>query len=468
MDFFIHIGQTKAGSTSIQNYLFTNYPSLLKAGALFPKSLFSKKKSFLNRTSGHNLLIYDFEGAISKLVSELEIHNGIKKVILSSELLLGQMHILKSLKSKLCMHNIKVIVYLRKQHNHMESLYREMVSNGYKKYHAGFEYFVKTNRHSYNYLHNISYLEEIFGRENLIIAPYDKGTLPNGDVVLDFLAKVGLRKMATEHSARQDNISAPAELVKILAVLNQLPMEKKTYFNFISHIREKITPNFEFDPCQNFLALAKGKFESALDFCDSNSKLADSYPELRKGDFTLKPKLDTSIKIPTFGSDELQEAVIASYLDYKHSDIGNRTNMRFVEVIDNISERPLSKVDLSEFTPPPDWMKLEKEGLQYDFDVQENGRYMLTLNLFTPRVNSRKCALITIKANSNEKVEGFTMSNKDHIGLYRYISLQSSGETERRIAINVGKNTTKICISLIPWKNISDIYLTRSPVFVSG
>ena len=82
----LHIGQTKAGSTAIQNYLDSQRNALLSQDILVPDLSSSRSNPFdLERTSGHLKLIRSISRNRKQTdlqLSKLRMH---KRVVLSAE-----------------------------------------------------------------------------------------------------------------------------------------------------------------------------------------------------------------------------------------------------------------------------------------------------------------------------------------------------------------------------------------------
>ncbi len=86
MRFILHIGQTKAGSTAIQNYLELQREALVQHGFLFPKAGFLRANRFaLDRTAGHLDLVRSIAtGATDEFEAEL-CGAGAQTLVLSAE-----------------------------------------------------------------------------------------------------------------------------------------------------------------------------------------------------------------------------------------------------------------------------------------------------------------------------------------------------------------------------------------------
>jgi capsular polysaccharide export protein len=81
----LHIGTTKTGSTSLQNFLFSNRARLLEKGILFPEAGFRVLEDDKIPTSGHSDLFYR-QNLLKDLAKEIE-DNSSMAVLISTEII---------------------------------------------------------------------------------------------------------------------------------------------------------------------------------------------------------------------------------------------------------------------------------------------------------------------------------------------------------------------------------------------
>jgi len=181
----LHIGRHKTGSTSIQLFLTKNTKALLEKGILVPIS--GRPTTAPN---GHHQLAWDIQEtgtnteAYYNLEQEISNFEG-NDVIITSECFdqLTDSEI-KTLRSFLSNHDVRIIVYLRNQIEAIESMYRTDVTH-YEKDLTFWEFLQKTKaRH--NYRDFLMPWMEIFGRENINVQLYDKNFLVSSDIIEDF------------------------------------------------------------------------------------------------------------------------------------------------------------------------------------------------------------------------------------------------------------------------------------------
>lgn len=209
IDCYLHVGTGKTGSTAQQFFFARNYDAWLKRGVLFPKSLRILDKDMLEGRLAHVMIAPDFllnsrgdfdvvdwtertglkkedgsglEKLRSLLVSEIE-NTQPQKILISSEnfslepdLVTKVCDFLKSLGLDL---NLKVIVYLRRQDQFVESVTEQWIRyNGFPRKMAPIPDF-------YQMILNAA---SIVGEDNVLVRHYHTDKLKNGSSVDDLLS----------------------------------------------------------------------------------------------------------------------------------------------------------------------------------------------------------------------------------------------------------------------------------------
>ena len=142
----IHVGQSKAGSTSIQNFLDTQREALLAKGFIFPKAgLFRKNPFDQKRTSGHLALMRDLQGEIGQEFEDEISAFPDHTVILSAENLFSNSSedLSGGIGSYFETWRIEIIVVLRPQFDWLRSRYVEDVMSGFIRRVSTFSKFAK-------------------------------------------------------------------------------------------------------------------------------------------------------------------------------------------------------------------------------------------------------------------------------------------------------------------------------------
>jgi len=205
----LHIGVGKTGSTAIQYALSFNMKKLEEAGFIYPRIL------SVNRTYGwinHNQLAYALcdrrpTADLVTVSSHLDsLATTGKTIILSAEVFYMRPpeskypnhinYIREKRDAILRTHNllksfdeVKIVCYVRRQDLWFESIYNQNVKN---RKHGGmsFKEFLASMQERH-FAEQLDLWAEGFGQQNIIVRPYEKGQLYNGNVVDDFAKILG-------------------------------------------------------------------------------------------------------------------------------------------------------------------------------------------------------------------------------------------------------------------------------------
>lgn len=188
---FIHIGTHKTGTTAIQSSLKESYKilkkeniyyfpvsknaiQLMKIKELDDKLIVTCKKElfrFIKNRKNKNLIkiIWSFEGFSGDSSTGYENTNKIAE----------------SLKIITKDIDTKIIIYLRRQDEFVESLYTQMIHQG-ESY--DFESFInKFSEKDFNWSNLLNSYSNYYGKDNLIVRKYDESYLSaNGGIINDF------------------------------------------------------------------------------------------------------------------------------------------------------------------------------------------------------------------------------------------------------------------------------------------
>lgn len=198
IDFIIHVGAGKTGSTSIQQYLKSNFNELKDSSVLYAGLLFNTLE--LDQEWKNNPWIFNESSPADKLIKEAEVYadyaksNKINTIILSNESFCNRIDLLLPFFSYLKEHySLNIIYYVRDVYKWSISAYKQW-NIKHKTYNGNilaFEDYLKTK--PYTILSDvIELLNDTDFKENLIIRNFD--SLEGGDVTFDFLSAIGLEK----------------------------------------------------------------------------------------------------------------------------------------------------------------------------------------------------------------------------------------------------------------------------------
>jgi hypothetical protein len=217
---YVHIGRNKTGSTAIQYALSDNRHKLAERGYFYPGSTPNHQAIAyaLNRRASARIsreMRPAFVQAAESLRTQIHAHQGTS--IISSE---GLSNVpAAALRNWLGNADMKVVVYIREQVEYMASMYQQAVKGGNVT--ASFEEYIA--RFKIDYEKILLGWEREFGPDNLIVRPYDKTRLVEGNVVADFLQVIGIPDHRNFKSERSDpNPSVRGALLEAKRRINRL------------------------------------------------------------------------------------------------------------------------------------------------------------------------------------------------------------------------------------------------------
>lgn len=194
---YLHIGATKTGTTALQRFLEQNFKKLQdEFGVLYPN--FHDREIYSAMRAGYNYWQgYYFENSDGS--NDTNIFNrcidyckkkSLHSIVVSHEALLVNWHERIGLLANKLDANIKIICYVRRQDHHLESAWKQwghkfvpshQILSTLDKYGEKWGGWRQTNWYKL-----LEPWAQNFGRENLIVRPYEKEQMPDG-IFPDFL-----------------------------------------------------------------------------------------------------------------------------------------------------------------------------------------------------------------------------------------------------------------------------------------
>jgi hypothetical protein len=240
MTLYLHIGTGKTGTTSIQTFLEENRGALRDAGIVVPKSPGRRNHRKLtmyalnddvvdNSRRSKGLLslerIEKFRKQfLEEFRNECSLWKDSESVVLSSEQMTrlrreGELERLKALLD-IAGRPIKVIVYLRRQDLYFISEYSQLIKGGLVQSLSAEG--ARINMAIYDYGKLLSVWARAFGKENLVVRPFELGQLKDGDALDDFMALLGFGDLSAFTRPGVRNQSLDAHTVEFLRRINPL------------------------------------------------------------------------------------------------------------------------------------------------------------------------------------------------------------------------------------------------------
>jgi hypothetical protein len=288
---YLHIGMHKTGTTSLQRFLYSNHDVLLRHGFLYPRLDAAEYAHYQHVTK-----IRQLESAPERFFAFIDDalrQRADASLLISSEYLdavrhpdqrRSLVHRLAQLKISGC--TVKIIVYLRRQDEFIESLYQSTVRNPKLRGTMTFPEFLHDQSAHLDYLAMLDDWAEEFGAGNLIVRIYAKDRLVNGSVIDDFLDILGIRSLDGFIALAKDaNRSYSAGVIEYLRQTNRLRNEEDQTALF-SLLQEAIPDEWLYKrPGERHHYLDRAQRLSLLDsYRDSNRKVAELFLDGNGGD----------------------------------------------------------------------------------------------------------------------------------------------------------------------------------------
>ncbi|BBM87496.1 hypothetical protein [Candidatus Uabimicrobium amorphum] len=264
MELYLHIGLHKTGSSAIQTFLTRNRLKLFEHGWLYPDiALHGNAHHFLAapyREKSHQPRNWDGRKRLFDL-KKLMAKCPRKKVLLSSEFFCGiqNVELLKNDLQKIGFTSIKIIIYLRRQDEVLESSYNQVikVQNDIHKFRVHFQ--------KMNWLLFLKKWEEQFSPENLIVRTYQKQ-----NIVDSFLKIIDLQDIEWQKEQEQVNVSLDLDLLEVKRLANVAGYPLKP------PLLNKINTVFSSYPKEKLLSIEQ-RNEIINHFSASNKQVAQNY-----------------------------------------------------------------------------------------------------------------------------------------------------------------------------------------------
>jgi hypothetical protein len=238
MTIYLHIGTPKTGTTSIQTFLDINTPALARHGIVVPRSLGERNHRRLSLYAmdehridklrrSKRMLTPDVvrlyrEKVLKEFRAEIASFPPASEIVMTSEFMmrLRRKDELERLREFVCLTgqtDIRIVVYLRRQDLYYTSGYSQAIKGGKN---IPFSPDGEISEQANYYDRNLQVWAEVFGAGALIVRPFERCSLKNGDAIDDFMAILGVDDLSGLERPRARNESLDANTVEFLRLLN--------------------------------------------------------------------------------------------------------------------------------------------------------------------------------------------------------------------------------------------------------
>lgn len=296
-DIYIHIGTHKTGTTTIQDALCHSTKTSITEGWKYLKSP-NSTKHFMSAEKYDSVLVNKFKKEIN---AALRKDKSINRFILSNEALSGQAYngylnseVISSMLSDATKgHNIKIIIYLRRQDDILESIYTQKIHEGET---LDFNSFA-SNFHSpdsLDYNKILGDFEKKFGIKNLYVRSYSQASKEG--LLVDF-SKTIQSKLLLNLVPKRKNISYSRNALEVARICN-LTLNKKAKKQLRKAL-QKTMPKDKLESFSFFTDTARIHFMKKYKI--SNNEVAERYfqgnlkllfPTINTSTSSLEPSSD--------------------------------------------------------------------------------------------------------------------------------------------------------------------------------
>lgn len=294
---YLHIGSGKTGTTAIQRFFKQNFSKLLELGVLYPnfddEDVFVPMKSELYR---HGRYFKHSDGSDDlKLFNRCIQYckeNSLHSIVISNEaMFIDYRERIMKLAGKLDA-DVKIICYVRRQDHYLESIWKQW---GYRFFSAD-ELLETIDRKEWQGWKTFDWYTALepwatnFGKENIIVRPYEKEQLPDG-VLPDFLNTIGILwpEKPEVNPLSTVNLGFSRDVLEFLYLNRELNLDPTDFrvYNLVNstldnHFRKKAFEPYEILSPKDRIELLK-KYEAA------NQRVAREYLGREDGRLFYEP-----------------------------------------------------------------------------------------------------------------------------------------------------------------------------------
>ncbi len=201
---WLHLGMPKTGTTALQSYMRTHDSALSDAGLRYMLAGRQRPGSGERAKVSHNMMAFhmnqssqpmdDFREAMGR---EYEEH-GHKACVVSSEMFFSaDLGRLSQVFSEIPARDMRVVFYCRRYSDFFEADYKQRAKNGrLPPDGSGFVRDrlarIRDNPHQHSYAGAVGRMRAAFPGVAVVPLLYDRAEMANGNVIDDFLARVGV------------------------------------------------------------------------------------------------------------------------------------------------------------------------------------------------------------------------------------------------------------------------------------
>ena len=228
---YIHIGAHRTATTSVQKFLQTNFVKLQRRGYFHPYNA-GRHVALMNKIFSGEVPVAEVAADITRRADSKAY--ALHSVVLSDEdiCMRRDLSVLAQLREHF---DVKIVFALRRQDLWLESWYLQNVKWQWNPSlaHLTFAEFLE-RREEFFWIHYEAYLrhvEDLFGRDNVLLYAFDKAQMPQGPVAA-FCDAIGLTEREGLSPAPHTNTSmspAMSEFMRVMPLDEIQPVQRKFF-----------------------------------------------------------------------------------------------------------------------------------------------------------------------------------------------------------------------------------------------
>jgi hypothetical protein len=331
---YIHIGYHKTGTSILQKFLFLNRQILFDNGVLYPStglsgdghaplalslnnihhkyiSIITKYSKTQNPSDPYTLRADQSAANLYTNLHEEIIKSKHSTIVISSECFVEWLDPeLVKCRFNLGLLDIKIIVYLRRQDNWLQSVYNQLCKDPYFRFTGNIYELPQIEQ--LDYYKCIESWAQVFGKRNIIVRPYEKRQLTHG-LFADFLRIIGLSLTPDYYipnTLTEGNPSLDNELLAFIRVCNEIPMTQEEHMKLLKALESLSTTNkTENTFLDHYLLSPKERSELVAKYEAGNRLIAKNYLDRSDGQLFYDP-ISPSEFIETLDNSPLEKSLI--------------------------------------------------------------------------------------------------------------------------------------------------------------
>ena len=278
---YIHLGTHKTGTTALQEFFRINRELLLrKQGIDYPLNSVGEADHHrlgwsLHKEAGRTINVYP-EGMKSSREEWMSVLSLASSKLLVSSETLGACRLVdfKAILKYASGFEVKCIIYLRRQDAMAASVYNQITKGSTRKW---TDY--KTPPYKLNYIECLSSLAAAFGRQNIIVRPYEKQQFHGGTIFADFLHYVFGMELTDEFKIPEGDINSRLHgtVLEYKRLVNFLALSSDQKSSTLGPLLELSSRFFQEGRPDHLLLSPKKRLEIIQQYMPMNERIARDY-----------------------------------------------------------------------------------------------------------------------------------------------------------------------------------------------